>query len=404
MAIPLIALMGKPSDSVDQYTAGAMNAANVRKTEAEAAASADARKMAVFQQIGGALKGLETLPPEQQAAGFDRIKSLALRTWGDNPDIAAQIEPLTVANLPDLYSMFTSYDQQMKTAGTMAKDAATVELTGAKTDTQRANTGLVYAKTGDIAIDNNRSDRVAGAQIANYGSMIGDRNVDNAREADKLERTAYGQLPDGQIVDPSTGTATTVPGFVAPPPKAGPTGRKPAELPAALKKTEDQDAAAIDTAANLAADAAEIARQLESGEIDPGAVTCAQSFIARNTGLFSDPNTDAYERLNRFRTRFVNEGLRLNSGPQTEGDAQRALNELQYAKDPRSAAAAIRELEAIMRRNAAAAQKRINDRRSRNGVEPLQFDNAAPTSIYGNGAAAPADGGVIEYDAEGNPL
>lgn len=43
-------------------------------------------------------------------------------------------------------------------------------------------------------------------------------------------------------------------------------------------------------------------------------------------------------------TKIVNESLRLNKGVQTEGDAQRAANELMSANDPRTAAAALARL------------------------------------------------------------
>lgn len=52
--------------------------------------------------------------------------------------------------------------------------------------------------------------------------------------------------------------------------------------------------------------------------------------------------------LNEYRadlTKIVNESLRLNSGVQTEGDAQRAANELMDANDPATAARALRRLQ-----------------------------------------------------------
>lgn len=57
--------------------------------------------------------------------------------------------------------------------------------------------------------------------------------------------------------------------------------------------------------------------------------------------------------LNEFRsdlTRIVNESLRLNSGVQTEGDAQRATQELMAANDQATAARALRRLAEVNRR------------------------------------------------------
>lgn len=72
--------------------------------------------------------------------------------------------------------------------------------------------------------------------------------------------------------------------------------------------------------------------------------------------------------LNEYRadlTKIVNESLRLNSGVQTEGDAQRAANELMDANDPATAARALRRLQEYNTR-AIELQKRKMDLVRRN--------------------------------------
>ena len=396
MAIPLVALMGRPADSVDQYSAGAMNAANIRKTEAEASAANDGRKMQVFQQIGGALKGLEGLPPEQQAAGFDRIKTLALRTWGDNPEIASQIEPLTVQNLPDLYGMFTSYADQMKTAGQMAKDGsyvalneAKVGLVGEQTNTARANTGLVYRKTADIGEDNARADWNTASMVGDraartsiYGSGVFNQNENRdaatALAREKAVRTGYGNVGDGQLVDPASGIAAPIPGYVAPAPKGGAGGADGG----VGKLTEGQEKTVIyGNRASRAADALE--------QIDTALTSYGDSLgEGLPLGLGNQFVSGDYQRARQFANEFLSGILRKDTGAAITEEEMKTFGRT-YLPQPGDSPEVV-------------AQKRIARRQAVDDLRRGLGDRGG--LIEGGNAPAPADSGVIEYDAEGNPL
>lgn len=75
-------------------------------------------------------------------------------------------------------------------------------------------------------------------------------------------------------------------------------------------------------------------------------VNPASSLLARGRTFagIATPGDVNYNEWQADLTKIVNESLRLNKGVQTEGDAQRAANELMSANDPATAAAALKRL------------------------------------------------------------
>jgi hypothetical protein len=76
----------------------------------------------------------------------------------------------------------------------------------------------------------------------------------------------------------------------------------------------------------------------------------------------------ARSRYSELLNIIVNESLRLNKGPQTEGDAIRAANELQAASDERTALAALENLLKVNERKRQLTIRKIMNRRERYGV------------------------------------
>ncbi|HGM6772817.1 TPA: hypothetical protein ACKQAW_003412 [Stenotrophomonas maltophilia] len=85
------------------------------------------------------------------------------------------------------------------------------------------------------------------------------------------------------------------------------------------------------------------ARRLADGSLQ---VSPTSSLLARGRTLagIATPGDVNYNEWQADLTKIVNESLRLNKGVQTEGDAQRAANELMSANDPATAAAALKRL------------------------------------------------------------
>lgn len=82
----------------------------------------------------------------------------------------------------------------------------------------------------------------------------------------------------------------------------------------------------------------------------------------------TDPETLAYQDYKNFITRMTNESLRLNKGTQTEGDAQRAVNELGKATSPEAVVRALATLRDLNAKKVEDANSLISARRKSSGL------------------------------------
>lgn len=151
-------------------------------------------------------------------------------------------------------------------------------------------------------------------------------------------------------------------------------------LRADLQKDEEVDYLNASAARNLAIEANDYVNSIKAGNIKFGLKDRA-SIAIRSAAGSNDPDVVARNDFERFKTRLVNESLRLNKGTQTEGDAQRSIKELQGAESEVDAAKAINTLAQLNARKVADAQKSI-ERRRRNAnlalpevpIETLSFE------------------------------
>jgi hypothetical protein len=113
---------------------------------------------------------------------------------------------------------------------------------------------------------------------------------------------------------------------------------------------------ALGGAKSVAAIIRKHADRMVSGDLIVGPTDAVGARFRTAIGMSNDKDVN----LNEFKadlTRIVNESLRLNAGVQTEGDAQRATQELMAANDQATAARALKRLSEINRR-AVELQKR----------------------------------------------
>ena len=147
-----------------------------------------------------------------------------------------------------------------------------------------------------------------------------------------------------------------------------------------LAKDEEADYLNASAARNLAVEAYDYVNSIKAGNIKFGLKDRA-SIAARSALGSNDPDVVARNDFERFKTRLVNESLRLNKGTQTEGDAQRSIKELQGAESEVDAAKAINTLAELNARKVSDAQKAIERRRINAGaklpevpIETLRFE------------------------------
>jgi len=140
-------------------------------------------------------------------------------------------------------------------------------------------------------------------------------------------------------------------------------------LPTFVAKAEDADYEQATAAINLANEADKYLSIIRSGEIKFGPLDRALISIRSATGS-EDAQVVARNDFERFRTRLINESLRLNKGTQTDSDAQRATNELKSAESMADAGKSIETLRRINADRARDAYKSITGRRANNKLPP----------------------------------
>lgn len=137
---------------------------------------------------------------------------------------------------------------------------------------------------------------------------------------------------------------------------------KNVQLPAAIQKQEDEDYDRGQLAINLATDGSKYVNSIMSGAIKFGPFTRGSIAVR---GALGQESQDIINRrdFDAYKTKLVNDSLRLNKGTQTDNDAKREAAALQSADSPLSAAKAINNLIEINLRAAEDAQNSIIRRR-----------------------------------------
>lgn len=174
---------------------------------------------------------------------------------------------------------------------------------------------------------------------------------------------ATGGPRQGWTTDPSGQFQTSPDGEI----KAMP---RPA-MPPALQTKEDEDLAAIEAGSGINGLLGNYQTQIETGTMNLGPVENAWSPVARWAGKAS-PNDIAVGSFKAGLERMRNDSLRLNKGIQTEGDAQRAWNELfTNTNDENFVLQRLKEIQAINKRAVDIRQANIALRRERSGLPPI---------------------------------
>lgn len=146
-------------------------------------------------------------------------------------------------------------------------------------------------------------------------------------------------------------------------------------MPAAALKMRQESLDAIGTASNMSSDLGALVSQIEGGALNLGPVDNLIS-EGRNFAGLSNDNSRNYQSFKATLEKLRNDSLRLNKGVQTDGDAQRAWNELlTNINDPQVVMQRLREIDAINRRAVELHQFNLNQVDQNYGRAPL---NTAP--------------------------
>jgi len=151
-------------------------------------------------------------------------------------------------------------------------------------------------------------------------------------------------------------------------------------LPAAALKMQQTELDALSTASGIDSQLGRIQGQLDSGKLSFGPVSNLVNQARNATGMSSEESRN----LASFRStleKLRNDSLRLNAGVQTDGDAQRAWNELfTNLNDTELVKQRLGEIRGINQRAAQIRRLNVDGIRANYGYEPLdtsQYENPA---------------------------
>jgi hypothetical protein len=149
-------------------------------------------------------------------------------------------------------------------------------------------------------------------------------------------------------------------------------------IPHQLVKQQDDLIDKITVAMSTDADLGAVAAKIGSGELKFGPMRNLYN-TARNVAGVSNEESRAFGTFKSTLEKLRNDSLRLNTGVQTEGDAQRAWNELfQNINDTEFVGKRLDEIRKINQRAAQIHEYRLNVLRQNSGAGPLPQPQIKP--------------------------
>lgn len=176
----------------------------------------------------------------------------------------------------------------------------------------------------------------------------------------------------------------------------------PKPLPNHAMKMQQESLDKVGIASSINADLDGIAKQIDAGKLDFGPVSNLANAGRNMAGMSSDKSRN-FATFKATLERLRNESLRLNIGVQTDGDSQRAWNELvQNINDTAVVKQRLGEIQAINKRGADLQRMRVDSIRNEYRAEPLDASAyaAQPAAIGGGGFDAEKERRYQEFKAK----
>ena len=187
------------------------------------------------------------------------------------------------------------------------------------------------------------NERMAREGALNRGVQIRGQNMTNQRAQEK------------NAIDASGGGYSTKP------------------LPATALKMQNEALDKLSIASNNNKKLLDVQKQIESGKLKLGLLSNIEGNLRNKTGL----STESSRNLSSFKStleKLRNDSLRLNTGVQTDGDAQRAWNELfENINDQELVKQRLGEIAEINRRGAELQKLQVENIRGNYNAPPTDF-------------------------------
>jgi len=173
-------------------------------------------------------------------------------------------------------------------------------------------------------------------------------------------------------------------------------------MPAAALKMQQEGLDAIGTASSINADLGAIEKQIQDKKLSFGPVSNLKN-TAMNASGFSSEESRNFASFKSNLEKLRNDSLRLNKGVQTDGDAQRAWNELfQNINDTEVVKQRLAEIKRINERAVDLRKLDIDNVRINYGHDPMDMSaySKQPAALNGGKAASKAAPDASALEAE----
>jgi len=146
-------------------------------------------------------------------------------------------------------------------------------------------------------------------------------------------------------------------------------------LSTSAQKAEDEDFGAIDIAGNIVAETQDFIQSIDDKELSFSPLSGATDALSLALGG-GDEDTLNRQSFDLFLQRLRNASLRLNKGTQTEGDAERALQEIvNNRNNTKAVRRALQDLQTANERAVEERKRNINRRRKTQGTDNFDFSD-----------------------------
>ena len=173
--------------------------------------------------------------------------------------------------------------------------------------------------------------------------------------------------------------------------KTGATGSLPEKpMPVQALKLQDENLDAIASVSGINSDLSNFVKQIDSGSLNLGVIANALSGAKNFAGL-SDEQSRNLQSFKSTLEKMRNTSLLLNKGVQTDGDAQRAWNELvTNINDPQVVRQRLIEIQALNARAAKLRMAKNNVLRRNYGAQEMDYSPYLNQDTAINTGSAPA--------------
>lgn len=167
-------------------------------------------------------------------------------------------------------------------------------------------------------------------------------------------------------------------------------------MPATALKMQNEALDVVGSASSTQANLTAMQKQIDSGKLSFGPISNAIN-QGRNMAGLSNEESRNFSSFKSNLEKLRNDSLRLNKGVQTDGDAQRAWNELfQNINDTKLVSQRLNEIKAINARAVDLRKREVEDVRNNYKQAPYDFGTQtnAPAAVGGNsGTKTPTSNG-----------